>query len=138
MTGLISLVKAGLLPTTRSRRRHRDSSRMYITCQQEMDFGEAYNNVVNRSLNKYFFKSLPHVELEGNQWLREHAMECFVWAQKVAPTCSTAILTPKVSWPASRLACLGTENQRSEEKLAHFSSPHSSRQLSVVAPRPNK
>ena len=42
---------------------------MYITCQQEMDFGEAYNNAMNRSLNKYFFKSLLHVELEANQWL---------------------------------------------------------------------
>ena len=46
---------------------------MYITCQQEMDFGEAHNNAMNRRLNKYFLKSLPHVEQEANQWLQEHA-----------------------------------------------------------------
>jgi len=51
---------------------------MYITCQQEMDFGEAHNDVMKRRLNKYFFQSLPHVELEANQWLREHAMDCIV------------------------------------------------------------
>ena len=53
---------------------------MYITCQQEMDFGEAYNNAMNRRLDKYFLKSLPHVEQEANQWLQEHAMDCIVWA----------------------------------------------------------
>ena len=36
---------------------------MYITYQQEMDFGEAHNDAMIRRLNKYFFKSLPHVEL---------------------------------------------------------------------------
>ena len=40
---------------------------IYITCQQEMDFGEAHNDSMNRRLNKYFFQSLPHVELEANQ-----------------------------------------------------------------------
>ena len=70
---------------------------MYITCQQEMDFGEAHNDAMNRRLNKYFFQSLPHVELEANQWLREHAMDCIVWAQKIAATCTTASLTAKVS-----------------------------------------
>ena len=70
---------------------------MYITCQKEMDFGEAYNNAMNRRLDKYFLKSLPHVEQEANQWLQEHAMDCIVWAQKMTPTCSTATLTPKVS-----------------------------------------
>ena len=70
---------------------------MCITCQQEMDFGEAHNDAMNRRLNKYFFKSLPHVELEANQWLREHAMDCIVWAKQMAATCSTATLTAKVS-----------------------------------------
>ena len=55
---------------------------MYITCQQEMDFGEAYNNVMNRRLNKYFLKSLPHVEQEANQWLQEHAMDCICLGPK--------------------------------------------------------
>lgn len=70
---------------------------MYITCQQEMDFGEEHNDAMNRRLNKYFFKSLPHVEPEANQWLREHAMDCIVWAQKMATTCSSTTLTAKVS-----------------------------------------
>lgn len=70
---------------------------MYITCQQEMDFGEAHNDAMNRRLNKYFFQSLPHVELEANQWLREHAMDCIVWAQKMAVSFPTATLTAKVS-----------------------------------------
>jgi len=70
---------------------------MYITYQQEMDFGEAHNDAMNRRLNKYFFQSLPHVELEANQWLREYAMECIVWAQKMTVTCPTATLTVKVS-----------------------------------------
>ena len=70
---------------------------MYITCQQEMNFGEAHNDAMNRRLNRYFFQSLPHVELEANQWLREHAMDCIVWAQKMAATCPTATSTAKVS-----------------------------------------
>ena len=54
---------------------------MYITCQQEMDFGKAHNDAMNRRLHKYYFKSLRHVDLEANHWLREHAMDCIVWAQ---------------------------------------------------------
>ena len=79
---------------------------MYITCQQEMDFGEAHNDVMKRRLNKYFFQSLPHVELEANQWLREHAMDCIVWAQKMAAPCPTATLTAKVS----KEDCLASED----------------------------
>ena len=70
---------------------------MYIARQQEMNFGEAHSDAMNRRLNKDFFKSLPHIELEANQWLREYAMDCIVWAQKIAATCSTATLTAKVS-----------------------------------------
>ena len=51
----------------------------------------------NTRLRKYFFQILPHVELEANQWLREHAMDCIVWAQKMAATCPTATSTAKVS-----------------------------------------
>ena len=52
---------------------------------------------MNRRLNKYVHKSLLHVELEANQWLREHAMDSIVWAQKMAATCYTATLTAKIS-----------------------------------------
>ena len=69
---------------------------MYITCQQEMDFGQAHNDAMNRRLHKYYFKSLPHVDPEANHWLREHAMDCIVWAQKMAATDSSAALTERV------------------------------------------
>ena len=68
---------------------------MYITCQQEMDFGKAHNDAMNRRLHKYYFKSLPHVDPEANHWLREHAMDCIVWTQKMAATDSSAALTEK-------------------------------------------
>ena len=55
---------------------------MYITCQQEMDFGEAHKDAMNGRLHKYFFRSLPQVNQEANQWLREHTMDCIVWAPK--------------------------------------------------------
>ena len=66
---------------------------MYITCQQEMDFGEAHNDAMNWRLHKYFFRSLPQVNPEVNQWLREHAMDCIVWAQKMVATNSTTTQT---------------------------------------------
>ena len=69
---------------------------MYITCQQEMDFGKAHNDAMNRRLHKYYFKSLPHVDPEASHWLREHAMDCIVWAQKMAATDSSAALTERV------------------------------------------
>ena len=69
---------------------------MYITCQQEMDFGRAHNDAMNRGLDKYYFKSLPHVDPEGSHWLREHAMYCILWAQKMAATDSSAALTERV------------------------------------------
>jgi len=69
---------------------------MYITCQQEMNFGKAHNDAMNRKLHKYYFKSLPHVDPEANHWLREHAMDCIAWAQKMAATDSSAALTERV------------------------------------------
>ena len=59
---------------------------MYITCQQEMDFGEARNEAMNRRLNKYHFRSLPSVEPQAINWLREHVMDCIVWAQRMIAT----------------------------------------------------
>lgn len=49
-----------------------------------MDFGEAHNDAMNRRRHKNSFRSLPKVEQETNQCLREHAMDCIVWAQKMA------------------------------------------------------
>ena len=75
---------------------------MYITCQQEMDFGKAHNDAMNRRLHKYYFKSLPHVDPEANHWLREHAMDCIVWAQRMDATDSSAALTER-SWQGATM-----------------------------------
>ena len=58
---------------------------MYITCQTEMDFGAKHNPAMDRRLNKYFFQSLHDVKPEVHRWLREHAMDCIVWASQQAP-----------------------------------------------------
>ena len=66
---------------------------MYITCQQEMDFGEVHNDAMNRRIHKYFFRSLLQVNPGANQWLRENAMDCIVWVQKIVATNSTTAQT---------------------------------------------
>ena len=71
---------------------HRRAS-MYVTCQQEMDFGDAHNDAMNRRLHKYVFKPLPHMEPEANKWLREHSMDCIVWAQNMAGADSETVTT---------------------------------------------
>ena len=58
-----------------------------------MDFGEAHNDAMNRRLHKYSFRSLPQVEPKTNKCLREHAMDCIVWAQKMAATNLTTVQT---------------------------------------------
>lgn len=71
---------------------------MYITCQTEMDFGVAHNEAMDKRLHKYYLKSLPRVEPDANKWLREHAMECIVWAQNiVGSTARSATPEPVVS-----------------------------------------
>ena len=58
-----------------------------------MDCGEVHNDAMNRGLHKYFFRSLLQVNPEANEWLREHAMDCIVWVQKIVATNSTAART---------------------------------------------
>ena len=70
---------------------------MYITCQKEIDFGDVHNDAMNRRLHKYHFKSLPHVEPEANKWLREHAMDCIAWAQRLTVADSRGTLTTHIS-----------------------------------------
>ena len=70
---------------------------MYITCQQEMDFGQAHNDAMNKRLNKYHFKSLPNVDPDANKWLREHSMDCIVWAQRKSTIVPSAALTANFS-----------------------------------------
>ena len=57
---------------------------MFVTCQLDMDSGADENEALDRRLNRYFCKSIPSVVLEANNWLREHAMDCIAWAQKIA------------------------------------------------------
>ena len=57
---------------------------MYITCQTELDFGADHNEAMDKRLHKYHFRSLSHVNPEANKWLRQHAMDCIVWSQKIA------------------------------------------------------
>jgi len=69
----------------------------YITCQTEMDFGVVHNEAMDKRLHKCYFKSLPRVEPDANKWLREHAIECIVWAQNiVGSTARSATLEPVV------------------------------------------
>lgn len=68
---------------------------MFVTCQADMDFGADHNEAMDRRLNRYFFKSLPSVVPEANNWLREHAMDCIAWAQKIAGNSQqNAVTTP--------------------------------------------
>ena len=70
---------------------------MYITCQKEIDFGDAHNDAMNRRLYKNNFKSLHHVEPEANKWLRQHAMDCIVCAQRLIVADSSGTLTTHIS-----------------------------------------
>ena len=60
------------------------SASMYITCQTMLDFGVAHNEAMDKRLHKYCFKCpLPHVNPEANEWLKQHAMDCIGWVQKI-------------------------------------------------------
>ena len=74
-------------------RKYRSSSQqeircpMFITCQTEMDFGEEHNAAMDARLRKFYFKSLNSRPVPGvQQSLRDSAMDCIVWASKVART----------------------------------------------------
>ena len=57
---------------------------MFITCQEELDFGVAHNEAMDKRLSKYHFKRpLPRINPEANEWLKKHAMDCIAWAQKI-------------------------------------------------------
>lgn len=54
---------------------------MFITCQSEMDFGEAHNAAMEVRLRKFPFKTLKSPPVAGVQkFLKDHAMDCIVWA----------------------------------------------------------
>ena len=58
---------------------------MFITCQKEMDFGEEHNAAMNVRLRKFHFKTLRSPPVFGAmEVLKEHAMDCIVWASSMA------------------------------------------------------
>lgn len=60
---------------------------MFITCQKEMDFGEDHNAAMNVRLRKFHFKTLRSQPVAGAmKFLKEHAMDCIVWASSMAVT----------------------------------------------------
>lgn len=60
---------------------------MFITCQEEMNFGEEHNAAMNVRLRKFHFKTLRSPPVAGAvEFLKEHAMDCIVWASNMAVT----------------------------------------------------
>ena len=82
-------------------RKYRSSSQqeircpMFITCQTEMDFGEEHNAAMDVRLRKFYFKSLNSRPIPGvQQSLRDSAMDCMVWAGRVARTLDDELPPP--------------------------------------------
>lgn len=60
---------------------------MFITCQNDMDFGDEHNDAMKARLRKFNFKSLTSSPVAGVQaFLKKHAMDCIVWAANMAVT----------------------------------------------------
>jgi len=60
---------------------------MFVTFQSDMDFGDAHNAAMEMRLRKFHFRTLKSPPVVGVQtFLKEHAMDCIVWATKVAVT----------------------------------------------------
>lgn len=57
---------------------------MFIICQEEMNFGEQYNVVMEVCFCKFYFRSLNFFLILGVQkLLRDNVMDCFVWVSNV-------------------------------------------------------
>ena len=60
---------------------------MFITCQEEMNFGEQHNAAMEARLRKFSFRSLNSPPIPGVQTSpRDNAMDCLVWASNVTVT----------------------------------------------------
>ena len=60
-----------------------------------MDFGEEHNAAMDARLRKFYFKSLYSRPIPGvQQSLRDSAMDCIVWASRVARTPDDELLPP--------------------------------------------
>ena len=73
---------------------------MFLTCQKELDFSEDNNAAMDVRLRKFYFRSLTappvaHVQ----QYLKDNAMDCLVWASREARTPNDE-LPPPVPGPS--------------------------------------
>ena len=60
---------------------------MFITCQEQMNFGDEHNTAMDVRLRKFHFRKLNSPPISGVQkHLKEKAMDCIVWASGVART----------------------------------------------------
>ena len=60
---------------------------MFITCQSDMNFGDAHNAAMEVHLSKFHFRTVKSAPVACVQtFLKEHVMDCIVWATKVAVT----------------------------------------------------
>ena len=69
---------------------------MFITCQTELDFGEEHNAAMDARPRKFYFKSLnapPTACVQ--QALHDNAMDCIVWACRVAKTPEDELPAPR-------------------------------------------
>ena len=58
---------------------------MFITCQKELDFDEDHNEAMDVRLHKFHFRSLTTPPVARvQQHLKGNAMDCLVWASRVA------------------------------------------------------
>ena len=59
---------------------------MLLTTQKKLEFQPEDQPAMDRRLRCYTFKSLPNAKKKAAEWLRQHPMECIVWASKQART----------------------------------------------------
>ena len=57
---------------------------MLITSQRKLDFGPADQPAMERRLRTYTFQGLPQPKKRASTWMKKHAMDCVVWAAKMA------------------------------------------------------
>ena len=116
-------------------RKYRSSSQqeircpMFIICQTEMDFGEEHNAAMDARLRKLYFKSLNSRPIPGvQQSLRDNAMDCIVWASRVARTPDDELPPPKPGSAAkpnefddeerNRIETMNLEDNESEQEAS--------------------
>ena len=61
---------------------------MIITSQRKLDFGPSDQPAMDRRLSTYEFRSLPNPQKSAATWLRNHPMDCVLWATEKAKTCT--------------------------------------------------